>query len=256
MKNAWWLRIGLSVLVAFPFAVLAFLSVSRRWIFPGVLPESWSAEAWTGLFSAGSDLLSSLLLSLVVSLLIATLVTFLAFVCSRALAYSKWGERLLPLAYFPYVFAPVILAAILQFYFIASGLSGNIQGVVLAQLFITFPFGIILFMSFWNEKIKALEGLVATMGGSPWLGWRKVVFPLARNLMSVVFFQTFLISWFEYGLTRLIGLGKIQTLTIKVFQYVSEANTADAAVASCLLVIPPAILLWLNKKYVFQGLEL
>ncbi|MEO1805346.1 MAG: ABC transporter permease, partial [Bacteroidota bacterium] len=63
------------------------------------------------------------------------------------------------------------------------------------------------------------------------------------------------ISWFEYGLTTLIGVGKIQTLTLKVYQYVNEANIYFAALASCLLFLPPLILIWVNKRFVFRPIE-
>jgi len=42
----------------------------------------------------------------------------------------------------------VILAACLQFFFIVAGLYGKVTGVLLAQLFITFPYGIIFFSGF------------------------------------------------------------------------------------------------------------
>ena len=58
----------------------------------------------------------------------------------------------------------------------------------------------------------------------------------------VCFFQTFLISWFQYGLTLLVGSGKVETLPLKVYDYVSEANLGYAAVAGCLLVLPPVLL--------------
>jgi putative spermidine/putrescine transport system permease protein len=82
----------------------------------------------------------------------------------------------------------------------------------------------------------------------------KVLLPLAKGMLIICFFQTFLLSWFEYGLTSIIGLGKIQTLTIKVFMYIKEANYFYGALSSCLLVLPPVILLYLNKKYIFKSL--
>ena len=96
-----------------------------------------------------------------------------------------------------------------------------------------------------------MEQLVATLGGNTWQTYTRVLLPMAKGALLVCFFQTFLISWFEYGLTRLIGVGKVQTLTLKVFQYVNEANIFYAALASILLAMPPILLLWINKKFVF-----
>ena len=98
----------------------------------------------------------------------------------------------------------------------------------------------------------SFEQLISTLGGNTWQAYTRVLFPMAKGAIMTCFFQIFLISWFEYGLTALVGVGKVQTLTLKVFQYVNEANIFFAALASCLLVFPPLLLLWLNKRFVFS----
>jgi len=77
-----------------------------------------------------------------------------------------------------------------------------------------------------------------------------VILLLSRGPFLVCFFQTFLISWFQYGLTVLVGSGQVETLPLRVYAYVNEANLGYAAVASGLLVLPPLILLWLNRQIV------
>ncbi|MDX1591815.1 MAG: hypothetical protein R3283_07625, partial [Balneolaceae bacterium] len=62
------------------------------------------------------------------------------------------------------------------------------------------------------------------------------------------------ISWFEYGLTQFIGVGKVQTLTVMVYRYVSEANPYLAALAGVLLILPPITLLLINRKYLLQNI--
>ncbi len=238
-------------LILFPFAVLLVLSLGRNWMYPNVFPAVWTLENWQILVAGNNDLSNSLILSLTISLSIAAVVTIASFITSKHIAFSRRRDRWLLLAYCPYVFAPVILGACLQFFFLKFGLSGNIYGILLAQLFITYPFGIILFSGFWNHQMRAMEQLVATLGGNTLQTYIKVLLPVAKGALLVCFFQTFLISWFEYGLTVIIGVGKVQTLTVKVFQYVNEANIFYAALASCLLVVPPVILLWLNRKFIF-----
>ncbi len=241
--------------IGFPFAFLLMLSLSRRWPYPGLLPEAWTLANWAAIWGAQGGLGKSLLLSLALSSAIAAVSTFGSFWMSRQAAYHRYRRRWLILAYLPYVFAPVILAACLQYFFIRAGLSGRIWGVAVAQLFITFPYGLIFFTSFWTERMLSLQQLIATLGGNTWQAYRKVLLPVARGAIMTCFFQLFLISWFEYGLTTLIGVGKVQTLTLKVFQYVTEANVFFAALASCLLVLPPVVLLWVNKRYVFSKIS-
>lgn len=244
-------KVLIFLLILIPFAVLLMLSFGRNWAYPNVFPAVWTFKNWTFLVATNSHLSQSLLLSLFISLIIATVVTSLSFITSKQVAFSRFRNQWLLLAYFPYVFAPVILGACLQVLFLRMDLSGNIWGVMLAQLFISYPFGIILFMGFWNDRMRSMEQLVATLGGNQLQTYIKVLLPVAKSALLICFFQTFLISWFEYGLTTVIGVGKVQTLTVKVFQYVNEANIFYAALASCLLIFPPIVLLWLNKRFVF-----
>ena len=76
-----------------------------------------------------------------------------------------------------------------------------------------------------------------------------------RPSLRTALFQTFLLSWFDFGLTNLLSVGKVRTLTVQVFTYVGEANAQLAAVASLLLLLPPALLLWANKRALLRKAE-
>lgn len=233
-----------------PIFTLFFISFSREWRFPDILPVQFTLENWLDLFSSKSSIGFSLIVSTVIALVVAAFATFLGFMVSRYVAYHKYRKQLLMLTYFPFALSPVIFALCLKFYFIKLGLIGNMQGIILAQLIIAFPYSVIFFTGFWNQRIKQYQDLVATLGGSTKVAFRRIVFPMARNLLLVCFFQCFLISWFEFGLTSVIGYGKVETLTIKVFQFINEANIFYSALCCCLLILPPVILLWFNKKFV------
>jgi len=242
----------LAVSFLFPVAFLLLLSVSAGWVFPEVIPDGLTMERWVRLATGNNELFGSLLLSLAIAFSVATISTFGGFFTSKHLAYHPGRSLWMRLSYFPFVLSPIIYAALLYFYFISAGLTGNLFGVILGQLLIAFPYSVILFSGFWSVRMQNMEQLVQTLGGSKWQAYRRVLLPMARGLILVCFFQTFLISWFEYGLTTLIGVGKVQTLTLKVFQYINEANFYNAALSSSLLVLPPIILLYFNKKYLFK----
>lgn len=62
------------------------------------------------------------------------------------------------------------------------------------------------------------------------------------------FFQIFVFSWFDFGLTQVIGQGRVSTLSLTVWQYLAEADPYIAAAGSCLLLLPPALLMLINEK--------
>jgi len=242
----------IAVACIFPVLLLLFLSVSRNWIFPAVLPQQFSINNWVDAFAPGSGIAHSFFLTLCLSLSVAALATVAGFFCSKLIAYHKNKNALLLLAYLPFVLSPVIFAVCLRFYFIKLTLTGTFGGVMLAHLIIAFPYSVIFFTGFWNQQIKQYEMVVQTLGGSAGDAFRTLIVPAAKTMLLVCFFQCFLIVWFEYGLTSVIGYGKVQTLTIKVYQFLTEANLFYAALSSCLLVLPPVLLLWLNKQIIFR----
>jgi len=241
-----------AAVILLPFLGLAVLSVGRAWPYPAVLPEVAGPGAWALLFSAEGGLATGFGLSAGLAGVVATLATALGFATSRAVAYHRRKNRWLLLAYGPFVLSPVVYAACLHPYFIRLGLSGSVAGVGLGQLLVAYPFAVIFFTGFWNDNIRSLENVVLTLGGSPGQAYRRVLLPLARNLLGVCFFQTFLISWFEYGLTAYLGVGRVQTLPVQVYGYIGEANPFLAALSSCLLVFPPLLLLWVNKRILYR----
>ncbi len=245
---------GYMVAIVFPFFYLLFLSMSADWRFPDLLPDYFGPRNWTKVLGTESGLTQSFFISLLISLSVAVSSTLCGFIISRFVSFHPKKRLLTLLTYFPYIMAPVVFGACLSYYFLRMGIFGTTVGVILAQFIIAFPYALIFFSSFWNERIRSYEDLVSTMGGGVWTRYRKVLFPMAKGLIMVCFFQTFLISWFEYGLTSIIGVGKVQTLTVKVFLFIKESNFYFGAMSCCLLILPPVVMIYINKRYVFNKL--
>ncbi len=242
------------VLILFPFVYMVFLSLVTEWRFPDLKPSYFGLKNWTTILGSEVGLLQSFVSSVVISVSVALASTSLGFFISKAVFYHPKKRILTLFAYFPYILAPVVFAACLSYFFLKLGLFGNITGVILAQFSIAFPYALLFFSSFWNSTIRNYEDLATTLGSNRWQTLTKVVLPLAKGLMLICFFQTFLVSWFEFGLTSIIGIGKVQTLTIKVFLFIKEANYYYGALSCCLLIFPPVVLLYFNKRYVFKNL--
>ncbi|GIV60904.1 hypothetical protein GQ464_001225 [Rhodocaloribacter litoris] len=239
----------------FPFAYLLLLSLARRWPFPALWPDGFQPDRWHDVLSGTGNLAAGFALSGLISLTVAALSTAAGYVTGKYIAYHPRRQTLLFLAYIPFIMSPVILGTCLMYLYLKAGLAGSTTGVILAQSMFAYGFGIVFFSAFWNPEVKALEDLVFTLGGSRLDAYRRVLLPVSRGPLLVCFFQTFLISWFQYGLTLLIGTGKVQTLPLLVYAYLNEANVHYAAMAACLLILPPALLLWINKRFVFNEMR-
>ncbi len=241
---------AVTVVCLFPFAYLALLSVAGPWEFPELWPARLRFDRWTAVLGGDRGLLESLAVSLLVATTVGLLATGAGFVTARAVAQHPHRATLLLLAYLPFAASPVILGVCLLYVYIRLGLVATLVGVVLSHTIFAYGFAVVFWVPFWNEEKRAFEDLVRTLGGTTGHAYRRVILPLSRGPFLVCFFQTFLISWFQYGLTVLVGSGQVETLPLRVYAYVNEANLGYAAVASGLLVLPPLILLWLNRQIV------
>ncbi|WP_022836918.1 ABC transporter permease [Salisaeta longa] len=241
-----------AALCLLPFAYLLLLSVVESWAFPRLVPGNLQLRLWMRVLTGASGLAGSFVQSVLISSTVAFIATLAGFLTGKFVAYHPRRRGLLFLAYVPFVMSPVILGTCLMYLYLQLHLVGTTVGVIAAQSMFAYGFSIVLFSAFWNDRLQAYEALVHTLGGSSLQALWRVLLPMARPMLLICFFQTFLISWFQYGLTLLIGAGKVQTLPLRVFAYVNEANMYYAALASCLLVLPPALLLWLNKRLLFR----
>jgi ABC-type spermidine/putrescine transport system permease subunit II len=233
-----------------PFLTLALLSVAGAWEFPDLLPASFRFDRWTSVVGGDRALASSLGVSLLVSTAVGLIATAAGFVTARAVAGHPRRRLLLLAAYLPFAASPVILGVCLLYVYIRLGLVATVAGVVLSHTIFAYAFAVLFWVPFWNAEKRAYEDLVRTLGGTQTDALRRVLLPLSKGPMLLCFFQTFLISWFQYGLTLLVGSGKVDTLPLRVYAYVGEANLGYAAVASGLLLLPPLALSWLNRRVV------
>lgn len=229
-----------------PMLWLIYTSLGEGWHFPNLTPDRFSVAAWQQI--SGGTLGESLFTSALLATLTAASATALGFWTGQHVAYHRHRIWLLRLIYVPFVASPVMLGTSLLFLMIKLQLSGTFIGVWLVHLMLAYAFAMLFFEAFWTPRIQALIQLVYTLGGSRGQVFRRVLLPVAAPAIGLCFFQTFLLSWFQYGITLMIGSGRVNTLPIQVFAYVSEANPTFAATAAVLLTAPPLLLLALNKR--------
>ena len=241
------LIVVLAILFGLPFALLGLLAVAQGWHFPAVLPPAYSFEAFRSLIAADNDLLAGLGRSLLLAMLVAIVATVGGFALARAVSKSRWARYWEAASYLPYALPPVLLATLIQPFILRLHLSGSVGGVLVGLLLIALPFATLLLRSFWSPQTAEYEHLARTLGCTSAQAFWQILLPLARPLLRTALFQTFLISWFDFGLTNVLSVGKVRTLTIQVFAYVGEANTQLAAVAALWLMLLPALLLWLKR---------
>jgi len=239
---------SLSGVLVLPLVMLLLLSVARSWPWPALLPAELQTRQWRELLAGTGGLGVIVVRSLGIGAGVATLATTLAFASSRSVARHARRDQLLVLLHLPFAASSVVLGVSLLYLFLRLHLAGHIAGVMLAQLVLAYAYAVILLVGWWNTEVQSLEDLAVALGAGRRDVWLRVLLPLARPLLMVCLLQTFLISWFDYALTLLIGDGQVTTLTVTLYQYFSSGDLRLAATCALLLLAPPICALVINHR--------
>ena len=242
---------AIALVALLPPVMLLWFSFTSNWPWPHILPSGFDTSGWAYILDGGG-LFGAAITSATIAVPVAALSTGLGFITARFIARSRHKDRWMIWAILPFAMSPVILSLCLLYLFIALGLVGTALGVVLAQMMGAFAYATIFFTAFWSANARNLEDLVYSLGGNTWQALRLVLIPAAKGPIVFCLFQTFLLSWFQYGLPLVIGAGKVETLPVKLFSYLGEASPHFAAMASILLILPPIALLIINRRYLFE----
>jgi putative spermidine/putrescine transport system permease protein len=220
-----------------PYVLLGMMSLGSGWTFPRWLPDQIDGRPWGRLLTERDGLLIAVMTSLLLSGAVGVVATGCGWWIGRAVRRSRaavWRYLL----YLPFVTSPVVMGATLFDLLVRGRLAGSWIGVALVQILFATSFAAIFFCESWTAKGDRLEQLVRTLGGNECAVWRHAIWPRTRGLLIVCFLQTALYSWVDYGLVAIVGGGQIQTITMRLFAYLREANVNQAAMAAIVLVTP------------------
>lgn len=240
------------IAITLPVGLLVILSIGSDWAWPGVLPGKWTLDHWDSLNRGDRGMSSGLILSLILAVTTSILATTTGFLSARWIAYHRRRSTWLMAAYSPYVISPILYAIWLHIFFVRADLAGTLGGVMTGQFLLAYPYAVIFFQGFWGTRTFDFEQLGSTLGCRFHQQVLYILLPMAKDMIAICLFQCFLISWFEFGLTSLIGVGKIKTLPILVYTFVQEANLHLAAVASLLLVMPVILISVANRHWILK----
>lgn len=239
---------GLTLVLVLPFALLVMLSFARSWRFPALWPQAWQVDQWLVLGAQWHALGAIALRSLALSLSVGLLATVAGFFTSHAIAARRHARHWLALALLPFALPPVVYALCLGQAFATLDLGGRYVGVMLAQFPFAYAYAVLLCHGYWTCHTRELAELAHALGARPAQIWQRVHLPLAYALLGVCLFQTSLMSWFDFALVRIIGAGRVETLTLTVFDYLTAGDLRQASAAALLLTVPPVLALAISPR--------
>ena len=168
MRKLWTKAVLTAVLfcIFLPLAVLLLWSVTGRWPWPALLPETWSLRTLRELLLGSASLPRLLASSFGLALTVAVLGTFIGVLTARATELHDFrGKGLVKLGSFlPLLVPGTVFAMGIQITIIRLGLSDTVAGVVLVHLIAALPYCITIMTDVTRQVGCRLEEQAMVLG--------------------------------------------------------------------------------------------
>ena len=221
-----------------PMAVVMLWSVTERWPWPLLLPESLSLRTVKELFFGSAKLPEILFSSISLALIVAVLGTVIGIMTARATElYSFRGKKMVHLGSFlPLLVPGTVFAMGIQITLIRMGLSDTLTGVVIVHLIAAVPYCITIMTDVTRAVGDRLEQQAMVLGAGPFQAFLQVSLPaLLPGILSSMS-MGFILSYSQYFTTLMVGGGRVKTIALVLVPYIQSGDRALSSVYSVAFV--------------------
>lgn len=226
---------------------------------PEIIPDGPTLANYANVLSR-SVMLQSFGNSVVITAAVVVLTLLLTSLAGYGLArYTFRGSKTLSLAFlFGQMVPSVVLVIPLYFMFNKFGLLDTKFGLIIADLSMTLPMGIVMLTSFFKTVPEELEEAAMIDGTTELEALFRVVMPIAKPGLISVAIYTFIHAWEEFLFALNLTLSASQrTLPIAISTFAGEFTVDWGATmaASTVVALPVLAIFLLCNKYFIQGLS-
>lgn len=215
-----------------PMAVVLLWSVTERWPWPELLPESCSLRTVKELLFGSAKLPDILFSSISLAMTVAALGTVVGILTARATElYDFPGKKLIAMASFlPLLVPGTVFAMGIQITLIKLGLSDTLSGVILVHLIAAVPYCITIMTDVTRAVGNRLEQQAMVLGADPFRAFFQVTLPsLLPGILSSMS-MGFVLSYSQYFTTLMVGGGRVKTIALVLVPYIQSGDRALSSV--------------------------
>ncbi len=231
-NGAAWALVALQALcVVGPVAIIVLWAFTSAWPWPLLFPETFTTRGVEELFGPSQRLGEVLATSVGIALACALLTVVVATMAAAALSrYRFCGRDVARFAVLvPFLIPATVFAMGVQVAFLRAGLSGTVVGVVVCHAIVALPYAALIMVDAMQAAGSRLEDQARLCGAGPVRVWATVTAPtLAPALLSAAS-MSYILSFSQYFLTLLVGAGKVKTLALVMFPYLSSGDRTIAS---------------------------
>ena len=254
MKKHWFWKLLLVIVgccILIPAFQLILWSVTERWPWPGLLPESLSFRTIQELLFGASKLPQLLLSSIILGLTVALLGTLVGILIARATElYHFRGKGLVSFgAFLPLLVPGTVFTMGIQITLIRLGLSDTVAGVVLVHLIAAVPYCITIMTDVTRAVGDKYEQQAMVLGASPFRAFLQGTLPSLLPGILASMRMGFVLSYSQYFTTLMVGGGRVKTIALVLIPYIQSGDRALSSVY-CVAFVGSALLVF----FIFESL--
>lgn len=230
--------IFISLVMIFPMLIVLLLSMFSYYRFPLIFPQHFTNTFWKTAVVENPLFVSSLANSIVLATCNGICSTVVGIMTARALVRHEFmGKRVLRMFFTLPLFIPAMALFLgVHSVMIRLQLMNHCSGIILAHMLISVPYGVNIFISFFQGINRDMEDVGKTLGSRPITLFARIVLPLIMPGIYLSFSISFLISFTEYFSTFLIGGGNIITFSTMMYPYVHNGDLGNGAVLGIIFI--------------------
>lgn len=233
----------LAVLLLLPVLIVAYLSFSASSYFVFPLP-GYSLRNYNDYFS-DPLWINATFVSVRVALMAAGVATVLGGMLAFGL--SRGGIRgrgaMVALVLSPIIMPTIVVAVATYFVLVRVGLQGTEIGLALGHAVHAIPYVVVIVVANLRDLDPTYERAARSLGAGPLAAFRTITAPLVMPALVVGAFFAFLISFDDVVYVLFLGIGKITTLPMRMWEGIrQDINPTIAAVATLQMLFAALVL--------------
>jgi putative spermidine/putrescine transport system permease protein len=236
-----------------PLAVMVVWSFTNAWPWPELIPSGFSLRGLHEIFNEyarfGDTIVMSVFIALAASMLSVTAATLFA----RALVHHTFfGKEALRFgALLPFIVPTTVFAMGTQILFLRLGIANTPFGVILADSVISLPYATAIMLDVTAAVGMRLEEQAKVLGANRLRVVKDAVLPsLLPGLLSAAS-MAYIMAYMQYFLVLLIGGGKVKTIAIVMFPFLSGSDRTIAS-AYALVFVLISVLVFMVFEFIYR----
>lgn len=233
----------LAVLLLLPVLIVAYLSFSASSYFVFPLP-GYSLRNYRAYFSDTLWLRATF-----ASIRVAVMAAGMATVLGGMLAFglSRGGIRgrgaMVALVLSPIIVPTIIVAIATYFLLVRVGLQGTEFGLALGHAVHAIPYVVVVVIANLRDLNPTYERAARSLGAGPLVTFRTIIAPLVLPALVVASFFAFLTSFDDVVYVLFLGIGKITTLPMRMWEGIKQDISPTIAAVATLQMVFAAIVI-------------